>query len=953
MTEKLEIPEYIREDLKLFRKNLDFKGKKVLEIGGSSIPEFIVFGELGARSWICVDLVDETNYQLKKFAQHYGRIGLSRFSDYKSLPGKGYLIFNEPAENIPDYFYEQFDVVISINAFEHIISLQDVLLKIYNSLRNGGILDTIFGPIWSSYAGSHFYIDDNFYFDKAGPLPRWFHLLLNREKISAILKQSNFKEEVIDLLIWQVFDSPRVNRLFYEDYIDLMKRTLFEKHKVIGMWPRTVPIITQTELEKKHPGKKEFSYYGLRIIAEKKVANMTGIKKVCENAIFITGCGRSGTSCLAGLFDQGTYYLGDNLYPPSPSNPKGFYENAEINGINEQLIVESLYKECSPSLASEILSRFKPGQLWLALLPQNLKISLSPELRKAIRNLIERKPFCFKDPRFAYTVDAWLKEVPEALILCIFRDPSFTVDSILKECEVAPYLKGFSINSSYAFDLWKSIYLRLLRMYKSYNKIYFIHYHDLFEAEKLGKLEKLVGARLNKNFPERSISRSKPTFESNDYTIKLVYKTLCTISSNDFGLNREKAELVVDLEKKLEGYPIIIPEKWIHKTVSPSFGKIKNYLTNRTNLESKRMLVIAPEFPMYDRASGSLRLMEILKLLRELGHQLSFISFKEDVTGEYRLILQAYGIENYCISHFFYNNTYDVLRDYLVKGNFDFVIFEFWYCAEQLINFVKRVLPSAKIIIDSVDVHFIRETRMAKLYNDPNIYQQAMSNAVKEISTYKKAHIIWTVTDEDKIALKKHLYNIEIDVVPNIHEPSSTDILYENTSDILFIGNFLHSPNIDAVRFFHKDILPLIKLRMPYVKTYIVGNEPPKAILELSTDDFIVTGYVRDLSPYLARSRVFVAPLRYGAGMKGKIGVALSWGIPVVTTSIGAEGMGLTHGVDVLIADNPIDFANNVVKIYNDKNLWELLSYNGKNIIKQRYSRETVKKILKSLFGPT
>ncbi len=165
----------------------------------------------------------------------------------------------------------------------------------------------------------------------------------------------------------------------------------------------------------------------------------------------------------------------------------------------------------------------------------------------------------------------------------------------------------------------------------------------------------------------------------------------------------------------------------------------------------------------------------------------------------------------------------------------------------------------------------------------------------------------------------------------------------------MFIGSFLHPPNIDAVNWFVNEIFPVILEKIPEVKFYIIGSEPTNEVKQLASDNVIVTGFVEDVSPYFEQSKVFVSPLRYGAGLKGKIGQSMSFGLPIVTTTIGAEGF-IVEETPFIISDEPEEFAKNVVKLYNNKSVWEKLSNAGINTIKKHYSPESVAVTLNNIF---
>ncbi len=137
---------------------------------------------------------------------------------------------------------------------------------------------------------------------------------------------------------------------------------------------------------------------------------------------FILGCGRSGTSLIAGLFRNSGLYLGDNSYLPRDSNPKGFFEDKEINQINEEIISKNLPSRFIHNRIAYGSDVPLEGQRWLARLPLNSKITATPLLNEKIRNLTQKTPFCFKDPRFCYTLDLWMNFADNAKVLFVFRD---------------------------------------------------------------------------------------------------------------------------------------------------------------------------------------------------------------------------------------------------------------------------------------------------------------------------------------------------------------------------------------------------------------------------------------------------------------------------------------------------------------------------------------------------
>lgn len=371
-----------------------------------------------------------------------------------------------------------------------------------------------------------------------------------------------------------------------------------------------------------------------------------------------------------------------------------------------------------------------------------------------------------------------------------------------------------------------------------------------------------------------------------------------------------------------------------------------------------RVLVVDPILPMFDRAAGSLHLFNILKVFREMGLHITYISTNWGLYDRYRPILQDMGIETYAgdqdaMQHFGYRVIYPKInyKSLFEERQFDFALIDFWYQAEYYLPIIRKYSPNTKIIIDTEDVHFVRELREAQLKRDPQLRSQAREKKKREVSIYRKADRVWVVTEEDKTALLDEKVDVPIDIRPVIHNLPAIGKGYDGREGLLFVGNFNHTPNIDAVTYFVKEVFPLVAESIPEVKLYIVGNDPHSKIAELASKNIVVAGYVPELAGYYDRSKVSIAPLRYGAGLKGKIVESLSFGVPVVTTSIGVEGTGLHDGEDVLIADDPKTMAGKIVEAYSSKELWTRLSQNGRSKMESKWSRETGKKMLQEILS--
>jgi Glycosyltransferase len=174
---------------------------------------------------------------------------------------------------------------------------------------------------------------------------------------------------------------------------------------------------------------------------------------------------------------------------------------------------------------------------------------------------------------------------------------------------------------------------------------------------------------------------------------------------------------------------------------------------------------------------------------------------------------------------------------------------------------------------------------------------------------------------------------------------------FAERKDIVFVGGFQHTPNVDAVQYFVKEIMPLLRKKLPGVRFYAVGSKPPAEIKALESADVIITGFIQDLTSFLEKMRVSVAPLRYGAGIKGKIGTAMAVGLPVVATTMAAEGMGLMDGDNICMADGAEAFANAIAGIYKNEALWSRISRDGLAFSERAWGADSAQRILATILS--
>jgi glycosyltransferase involved in cell wall biosynthesis len=251
---------------------------------------------------------------------------------------------------------------------------------------------------------------------------------------------------------------------------------------------------------------------------------------------------------------------------------------------------------------------------------------------------------------------------------------------------------------------------------------------------------------------------------------------------------------------------------------------------------------------------------------------------------------------------------------------------------------VRRFAPRAKLIYDTVDLHFLRMKREALLHglDSKNVerYQKIESEAANQ------ADLTFVVSSTEIPILSEVSPAANIQILSNIHSLAKQTAPFQSRDGILFIGGFQHPPNIDAVHYFAKSVFPIVQKSLPNIKFRIVGSWTPEEIKSYHGNDIEILGYVEDIVPILNQSRVMVAPLRYGAGVKGKINTAMSYGIPVVATEVAVEGMGMTHGRDVLVGQTPNELAKEIIRIYQDEILWNQVANEARATLIECFSRD-------------
>jgi len=360
-----------------------------------------------------------------------------------------------------------------------------------------------------------------------------------------------------------------------------------------------------------------------------------------------------------------------------------------------------------------------------------------------------------------------------------------------------------------------------------------------------------------------------------------------------------------------------------------------------------RVLVVEACMITPDQDAGSVRMLAMLELLVELGCKVSLVADNIEYRQPYVGQLQQTGIEVW--HHPFVDSVAQLLAD---RGkDFDVIIFCRHYIAARYLSDVRNWAPQAKIVFDTVDLHYLREQRLAQLEGSKALLESAETTRQQELGVIAGSDLTLVVSSVEQELLAKELPAAAVDIVTIIHETRQAAQTFAERSGLIFVGGFRHPPNIDAVTWFVGDVWPLVLQEQPDMTLTIVGSNMPGAIRDLRAPNVVVAGFVEDMDPLLDSARISIAPLRYGAGVKGKVNQAMACGLPVVATSAAAEGMNLMDGEELLIADSAQAFANAVLRLYTDEALWSHLAEGGKRSIEANFSRARARRTLAKLVG--
>ena len=405
-----------------------------------------------------------------------------------------------------------------------------------------------------------------------------------------------------------------------------------------------------------------------------------------------------------------------------------------------------------------------------------------------------------------------------------------------------------------------------------------------------------------------------------------------------------------DLNSGLKAYQVENSKKfytkWKDVLEAEHYPNAESVFTARDKSRNKKCVLIVDHYvPHFDKDAGSKTVYQYIKLFCQSGYNVKFIGDNFYRHEPYTTALEQLGVEvlvgNYYANHW---------KDW-VKANAKYIDFAFLNRPHIAVNYIDviRKNTNAKIVYYGHDLHFLREMREYELTGNEELKHSSENWKQKELNLMRAADMAYYPSEIEVEEVHKIDAEIAVRAIPAYIYEAVEDWSYdaEKRRDLMFIGGFGHRPNVDAVLWFYQNVWPIVKQENPDIKMHILGSNPPDEIKRLNQGDFIIEGFVTEeqLEQFYQTCRISIVPLRYGAGIKGKVVEAMHYQMPIITTSIGAEGIDTTGEV-LCIADDAEIFAQKIIELYNDQSLLENYSKHALEHVNQHFTAEAAGKIL-------
>jgi GT2 family glycosyltransferase/glycosyltransferase involved in cell wall biosynthesis len=364
-------------------------------------------------------------------------------------------------------------------------------------------------------------------------------------------------------------------------------------------------------------------------------------------------------------------------------------------------------------------------------------------------------------------------------------------------------------------------------------------------------------------------------------------------------------------------------------------------LEPRRTGETRSALFCTYYVPQTELDSASRRVFHLIEFLRERGWQVSVIAENPVDAEECVPVLEGMGVTVYSAAQA--DET-----DLLGRSSFDLAVLCFWHIAERYLARLRQTAPSTRIIVDSGDLHFVRHAR--RLFAGGHSGRAGLldaafgAEATKELNVYAQADCVMTVSAKEAELVRDLCGDPQLaHVVPDCEDLPASRKPFEQRRGMLFIGNFEHPPNAEAVQYLVEEIVPRLgaELLRRHPLT-VIGSNFDRLPVELraARPGIDMRGWVPSVAPHLDAAWISVVPLLHGAGTKRKVIQSLAVGTPTVTTSIGVEGLPIEPGVHVLVGDTPDDFVRCVLSLLDDGDAWQSIAERGRERILASHGRE-------------
>ena len=362
----------------------------------------------------------------------------------------------------------------------------------------------------------------------------------------------------------------------------------------------------------------------------------------------------------------------------------------------------------------------------------------------------------------------------------------------------------------------------------------------------------------------------------------------------------------------------------------------------------RQVLVLDEQVPRPERDSGSLRQFNLLRMLLAEGLHVVFVPTRREHGGAATEALQRLGVEVWHAP--FLDSVAGWLRS---QGpRFAVVMLVRHHLARECLPLLQRYAPQARRVFDTVDLHYLRERRGAEVAGDAALLREAERTRSSELAVMQQCDVTVLVSAAEREQLRVDAPQVQVELISNLHDVAGAGAPFAQRQDLVFVGGFGHPPNLDAMQWFIGEVFPRIRAALPHIQLHCIGAGAPESLLALAAAQPGVRmhGFVEDIVPYMEQVRIAVAPLRFGAGVKGKINLSMAHGQPVVGTRCAVEGMHLTDGVDARVADDAEGFAAAVVALHEDPVLWQQLSQAGLANVATHFSLDAARDSVRRVF---